>query len=258
MRHYSHPALTYQVNVSLSGPSTHYAHPRARHHRKKATFVPDVIQVLRSTKLEFVRTEHEGDDIHSLFFTLQSRFRHRAGQHGLFFASKVSMHPFTLANAPHEDYVILGTHLREGSAFKHRLGALEPGDVLTMRGPMQDFTIDDSCNSATLVAQGIGITPSRSILLDIRHRRLTITTELIHIGSTHPYRSLTESLADHSQYPTRRDEFTGQIERLAKAAASDNAFYLSGASSFVKEVAGALRGHGVRKSMIKTDAFLGY
>lgn len=51
------------------------------------------------------------------------------------------MKPFSLASAPEEDRVLVGTSLASASAFKQRMSALRPGDRVTLRGPVNTFTL---------------------------------------------------------------------------------------------------------------------
>lgn len=220
--------------------------------------MPDILQVLRSTTLSFVGSEPEIGDVATFHFTPASTFRHRAGQHGLFTAAGVSgVHPFTLANAPCEEVVSIGTHVRQGSAFKQHLAGLRPGDTLKMRGPMLDFHLDDDAADVVLLAQGIGITPFRSMLIDARERGLGGDRRLVHVGAQHPYRAVTEALADECIYPSTRVEFAADVERLVRTTPAST-YYVSGDADFVRTTTAALRGHGLRASQIKTDAFRGY
>lgn len=222
--------------------------------------MPDIIQVLKTTKLELVRKEHESGDIYSFYFRPRSSFRHRAGQHGLFFLPGLKgVHPFTLANSPQEDHVIIGTHVREGSAYKAHLRNMAAGDTLTMRGPMLDFTLDTSKPTAVLLAQGIGITPFRSILLDNKTKLQPITTHLIHVDAEeHPYRDLTEPAADHASYPATKEEFAATVEQTVRALDGKVTYYVSGSPGFVNGTTETLTALGVSKKEIKKDGFLGY
>lgn len=222
--------------------------------------MPDIIQVLKATKLEFVRKERASRDVYSFSFRPHGSFRHRAGQHGLFFLPGLAgVHAFTLANAPEEELVIIGTHVREGSRYKARLMNLASGEALTMRGPMLDFTLDTSRPTAVLLAQGIGVTPFRSMLLDNETKRRSVTTHLIHVDAgDHPYRRYTEPAADHASYPATGAEFTAALAQSARTLAGAATYFVSGSPAFVASTAETLTALGVSRRDIKKDGFLGY
>jgi NAD(P)H-flavin reductase len=67
---------------------------------------------------------------------------HTAGQHGLLTVPKAGTKAFSLASAPGEPQVLIGTHLQSGSVFKKALAELRPGDNVSIRGPILNFTLD--------------------------------------------------------------------------------------------------------------------
>lgn len=71
---------------------------------------------------------------------------------------------FTLTSSPTEDYLLITTRIL-ASTFKKKLGALEIGTKVKIRGPWGDFVVHES-NTRPLVflSGGIGITPFRSMI----------------------------------------------------------------------------------------------
>jgi ferredoxin-NADP reductase len=98
----------------------------------------------------------------------------RAGQHGILGLSATAMKPFSLASAPEEPRVLIGTSLASASAFKQRMAALQPGDAVTLRGPINKFTLDRVGDDIVMLAQGVGVTPMRSMLSHIALNILTV------------------------------------------------------------------------------------
>jgi ferredoxin-NADP reductase len=211
----------------------------------------------RLTKLTFIKKQHEGGDIFTFFFTPTRPLKHIAGQHGVFFLPGLrGVHIFSLSSAPDEQYVTFSTHVRKGSTYKQRLDALQPGDVLRFLGPVLDFTLKEDTSNYVFLAQGIGITPFRSMLVHAQSSALPIATTLIHVESAaHTFQEETQSLATHAYYPSNPEEFTQKVKETLNTNAS---YYLSGAPKFVRATKRTLRTLGVNMSRIRSDTFLGY
>ncbi len=88
-----------------------------------------------------------------------------------------SKHWFTISSSPTEKLIGLTTKFMpgDGSAFKHALRGLQPGDELILAEPMGDFVLPkDQTIPLLFVAGGIGVTPFRSIvkwLTDVHEER---------------------------------------------------------------------------------------
>ncbi|MDD2599160.1 MAG: FAD-dependent oxidoreductase [Kiritimatiellae bacterium] len=79
---------------------------------------------------------------------------------------------FSIASAPHEEFLMVATRLRE-SAFKRQLPDLALGTELKIEGPSGGFTLHNNPERAALfLVGGIGITPVRSILLRAAKEKL--------------------------------------------------------------------------------------
>lgn len=211
----------------------------------------------RSTKLTFIKKQHEGGDIFTFFFTPGRPLKHIAGQHGVFFLPGFrGVHIFSLSSAPDEQYVTFSTHIRKGSKYKQHLDAMQPGDTMRMLGPVLDFTLKEDTSEYIFLAQGIGVTPFRSMLVHARIANLPITTTLIHVESvTHTFQGETRTLATYAHYPSNPDEFTQKVKETIDTNAL---YYLSGAPKFVKATKQTLKSLGVDTSHVRSDTFLGY
>src|SRR5215216_5157547 len=92
---------------------------------------------------------------------------------------------FTIASAPSERSVLLTTRLSTpGSSFKRALSSLQPGAVVEADGPAGDFVYANPERPAVFIAGGIGITPFRSILVDLTSRPLASEITLLYANST--------------------------------------------------------------------------
>ena len=213
------------------------------------------LPVLRT--LTLVSSQATGGDVTSFSFSHKRRFGFRAGQHGLLFIPKGGMKPFSIASSPAEETIMIGTRLSSGSRFKLALAALKPGNKVRFLGPLMNFTTAGTGRELVFLAQGVGITPIRSILLDITDRGLGKKTTLVHVGHDHAFRAETEQLADSAIYPSTSESF-----RTAVLAATEDCpratFMISGAPAFVKSTTTLLRDQTVDTSQIKADTMLGY
>ena len=219
--------------------------------------------LLRNNRLVYRGRREVGGDVTAFAFTPKTgQWRAVPGQHGIVALSTTARKPFSLASAPEEDQVLIATSLRSGSAFKKRFAALREGDEISVRGPVftygQRFTVEDRGARAVLLAQGVGITPFRSILA---HHALTgtgVETSLVHVAvDGHAFREDTEKWATAAVYVDHAEAF----RTAASAAAGDGqgrTFYVAGAPAFVSSTTALLRDEGVDPRRIKEDKYLFY
>lgn len=216
------------------------------------------MSVFTTTGLTFVSMREEEGGVHSFVFTPDQRFPHVAGQHGFFTLPGVGMKPFSLASAPDDPEVVIGTRLQSKSKYKTALAALEPGGRASLRGPVFNFTLKGSPEDVVFLAQGVGITPFRSLLRHIASTGLDKRTTLLHIGTQgHTYRGETESLATSADYPTTREDFHVQLKRSA-VDQPHAGYYISGSRDFLDETVSVLSALDISRKQIRKDKFLGY
>jgi ferredoxin-NADP reductase len=142
------------------------------------------------------------------------------------------------------------------SKFKLALAALEPGATVRFFGPLGSFTIAGTADDLVLLAQGVGITPFRSILLDVRQRAVRRCVTLVHVGDDQPFRTDTESLVDRAIYPSNAESF--RFEVAAQVEGHNAAtFMISGAPAFVEATKVLLRDLGVAARQIRVDSMRG-
>ena len=172
--------------------------------------------LLHSHRLVFQGCREVGGGVSSFAFTPERPFEAKAGQHGILQLGGTAMKPFSLASAPEERSVLIGTSLQSGSSFKQRLAAVQPGDTVAFRGPANKFTLDVATPQVVMLAQGVGITPLRSMLAHAALSGMTIESSLIHVANAgHAYRDETQQWATTAAYPQHADDF-----RAAAAAAA--------------------------------------
>jgi len=203
------------------------------------------------TTLIHVGTTTDESGISLLSFRSSKPFRHTAGQYGLWLRGTAAR-PFTIASAPEDEFVQLATRLHSESRIKRMLTALTAGDRIRFLGPIGKLAPPEDGRPIVFLAQGIGITPARSLLHQngAARRRL-----LIHVGSPH-FRDELQPLADQASYPVDREHFVATLEKTVDA--ERDAYYLvSGSPAFVTSATRALNGFGVDHTRIRSDSFLG-
>jgi glycine betaine catabolism B len=232
-------------------------------------------------QLTLTARHHEGEGCESFQFEPERPLTFEAGQYLRYTLD----HPepdnrganrfFTVASAPSEGFVMLTTRLSTpGSSFKRALSRLEVGANIEASGPYGRFTYTDRETPAVFVAGGIGITPFRSILMDLASRPSDADMTLLYANSTPeiPFRHLFDDLASKQPRLTivytvsqPDSEWHGPVGRIDEAfirehvpLASMPAFYVSGPKAMVESIEGALHTVGVADEKIKQDYFPGY
>jgi glycine betaine catabolism B len=214
--------------------------------------------LLHTHELVFDGRKAEDGDAWSLRFQPSTPLTWRAGQHILLRLPGMAVKPFTVASAPQEGSVIVGTSLRSQSSFKRKLAALTPGDRVAVHGPLMNFTLDGAGADVVMLAQGLGITPFRAML---RHLALggaqTTTATLIHVATGHTYRCDTEADATRAYFPHHADEFTANLAEVIDSHPAAT-YFIAGHRGFVNATATTLKTAGIARQRIRRDTYYGY
>jgi ferredoxin-NADP reductase len=174
---------------------------------------------------------------------------------------------FTNAAAPFEQKVMITTRFasEKGSTFKANLEKMEVGQTIDAKGPFGEFTLDEIEKSYIFIAGGIGITPFRSILLQLDHDKQPLNVTLLYANRNQEvvFKEELDSLAaKHSDFkvhyiidPQRIDTQTLQslISNLQTPI-----YYLSGPKPLVQAMEQTLAKLNIPSEQIKTDYFPGY
>jgi glycine betaine catabolism B len=212
---------------------------------------------LTIARLEFVSkaTDDQGATIFHFQPTKPVTFS--AGQHGLWYVPNGGIRPFTIASAPEEDEIALGTTLASGSRIKRALAALTRGSTVRLFGRLSQFTLDPAATEVVMLAQGTAVTPFRSILRHLALQSSRPQATLIHVGTAHPFRADTEPLATHTSYPGSREEF-GDLVRATAVAQPEASFMIAGTAAFVTSTKALLQANGVPPAHVKSGPFVGW
>src|SRR3989344_9610297 len=79
-------------------------------------------------------------------------------------------HTFSIASAPHENFLMFATRIRKGSDFKMRLAAVEEGEDIRIEAPGGMFLLPKEETPLAFLAGGIGITTVRSMVKHEEYR----------------------------------------------------------------------------------------
>lgn len=212
--------------------------------------------LVHNHRLVFESSREVGGGVTSFAFHSDGPLGAKAGQHGILALGVAARKPFSLASAPEEDAVLIGTSVASNSTFKQKLVALSPGDAVHLRGPVNKFTLDDDIERAVLLGQGVGVTPLRAILAHAALTHRTLHSTLVHVGHDgHAYRDDTEGWASDSRYLHHSAEFRAATSEVA-GAEPDATYFVAGAPAFVSGTASLLRDAGIAGSRIREDKYL--
>jgi len=229
--------------------------------------------------LTLVKKRKETDNVYSFIFKSDELIKWRAGQY-LFYTfpndnpdNRGVTRYFTISSAPFEDFIMLTTGINlpagrqalSSSTFKKSLMGMRIGGRITASGPDGDFTVEDPNKNYVFIAGGIGITPFRSILLDLDHKKLPINVQLLYANSNGNivFKEELESLIVKN--PNFKINYFISPAYIGKKTLSTfNSqlstlnFYISGPKPFVETYSQILKKIGIKKEKIKLDRFPGY
>ncbi|OGD84740.1 hypothetical protein A2165_03165 [Candidatus Curtissbacteria bacterium RBG_13_40_7] len=223
--------------------------------------------------LKLVDKRREVSGVYSFVFKNDEPFKWRAGQFLMYFLDHANADErgrrryFTIASAPFENVIILTTRFinEGGSSFKKALLDMPLDSTIYAEGPRGSFVVDDSDQSYVFIAGGIGITPFRSILLELDHKKLPINVILLYASGTRDfvYKKELEQLA--KKHPSLKIQYIIFPDRIDESAIKKNVgdlqkpfCYISGPKPMVQEFENLLPKMGMPQEHLKRDYFPGY
>lgn len=187
---------------------------------------------------------------------------------------------FSLCSAPSEiPRLSIATRLTPGSAFKEALSKIQPGQPFLVEEATGEFLLPGGETPGTLVflAGGIGITPFRSMIRELRHRkdsrfRILLMT-VNRTGDETPFLSECQEwmragrltwipVLTREDLPpgvSRQERIEEGLSRVLKEAGENSLLYLAGPPGMVDTFHQTLLGQFlVEEPRIKSDMFFGY
>ena len=181
---------------------------------------------------------------------------------------------FSISAAPYEKDLMITTRLRD-TAFKRVLRAQEAGYEVTARGPMGVFTLhEDASVPAVFLVGGIGITPFRSIIMQVTQDKLPQKMTLFYSNhdkeDTAFYDELQNVAKMNSHFTfvpimTKDETWQGEKEHISKEMIQKYVphfvnviYYTAGPEAMVDTMRKLLKDSGIDDSKVKYEEFSGY
>jgi ferredoxin-NADP reductase len=221
-------------------------------------------------KLRLLDRIKEASDCYSFLFEKPSNFSFIPGQF-LIYTIKNEIHDdrgeeryFTISSAPFEKEIRLTTRIFETpSTFKEDLMNLKEYEDIEVKGPEGDFFFDSTFENHLFVSGGIGITPFRSILLDLQNKNKEPNIKLYYANKNIEivFQNELEELNNQNfliEYFIAENTLTPEKIYKDFKVINNCAVYLSGPEPMVESFSTELIKLGIPEKNIKRDYFPGY
>ena len=221
-------------------------------------------------KLRLIKKIQEASDCYSFIFEKPIDFKFIPGQF-LIYTIKNEIHDdrgeeryFTISSAPFENELRLTTRIfKTPSTFKEDLTNLKEGEEIETRGPEGDFFFDKNFSNHLFVSGGIGITPFRSILLDLKNKNQNPNIKLYYANKNDEvvFKNELENLNNKNfiiEYFIGDKNLTPEKIYEDYKVIENCAVYLSGPEPMVEQFSQDLIKKGIPETNIKRDYFPGY
>ena len=184
---------------------------------------------------------------------------------------------FSISSAPSEDVIMITTRLRD-TAFKRVLRTMPLGTTVKIEGPFGDLRLHNAARPAVVLTGGIGITPFRSILLEMirtgglrypvvvfyanrRPQDAAFLDELRELAKADPNLTIVPTMSGL----TAADGWAGERGHIDASmlgrhldGVTDPIYYLTGPPGMVNGLRRMLVELGVDEDDIRTEEFTGY
>lgn len=168
-------------------------------------------------------------------------------------------HRFTISAAPHERNIAITTRSSD-SAYKKRLFAMQPGDLVRAFAIEGAVIWQDTPCPKIWVAAGIGITPFYAMVKDRSHKSLPISATLFY-SSRAEFLFKEELDAIATEHPELKiiylDNRATVDQILAEPDAKRRLIFISGPSAMVDELSSDLVNKGIARFNLMQDWFTG-
>jgi len=236
-----------------------------------------MLNLIIPKKLRFIEKTQESDDVFTLKFEKNNLY-YRAGQHFLISLKhenpddRGSMRVMSASSAPNEDFISFTTRYfgEDSSSFKKAFMKMQPGDKLTLRGPSPLFDVfkmddKDYANPHVFIAGGIGITPFRSVLVDVDYKDYSLYGKLFYINRNDNFvfgEELQDMVEPMSEFFIKKikdpEVLTKEmVQKVIDDFEDPITFKISGPMGFVDNYAEMLREMGIKRKYIKAYKYRG-
>jgi len=225
--------------------------------------------------LKFIEKIQNTADCFSFFFDSPDRVIFKAGQHMNFTLPHDNPDDrginryFTISSAPHEERIMITTRIarEHSSTFKNALMGMGKGQEISALQPQGKFIIEDYSRSYVFFAGGIGITPFRSILVDLDHVKRIKEMEVFLLYANRSndivFKDELDLLATRNLSLIVRYVISPEVCNIEMLKAvipnyRDKTYYISGPPGMVKSIGDSLTAENIGDSQINRDFFPGY
>lgn len=174
---------------------------------------------------------------------------------------------FTIASAPSEGVIQITTRFAEkSSSFKAALRAIQPGHIIQTGPPSGDFTYPNPTHPAVFIAGGIGITPYRSVLVELDSKGIDAPVTLLYANRTNDiaFKDLFDQMA--AKHPSFKVIYIIDPEKLDADYIRKHVpdltvprFYMSGPESMVEAFSKMFISElNISRDRLEHDFFPGY
>jgi ferredoxin-NADP reductase len=224
--------------------------------------------LFKTAVLEVMEIDNPHTDYYTVKMSYPERMTWAAGEHGIFTIPTAKIkgskwRAFSVASSPEEGFLLIG--MRTGdkvSSFKDVLLHLKKGDKIKIRGPFGWFKLQKQEKPLVLIAGGVGITPIRALLANIKDK--DITAQVIYSSNNYylfdnEIENIVNSNENISLHKTsNREETTEKINNSVIEYNNDAYYYVSGSVSFITSIKRNLKNSGIKSKNIISDPFIGY
>ncbi len=227
----------------------------------------DLAGIRKKSTIQLINKENPIEDKFVFTFTIPIGLTWRPGEHGIFRLKGIEgkkWRAFSITTTPLEGVLQIATKISENpTPFKARLRAMEPGDLIKLRGPFGWFTVQDENSPILCIANGIGITPIRALLVSLKENRSREVHLIYAAKEKHLFQEELEAVCEANpkisiSFVHDRDAVATEIMVHANKYGNNAYYYLSGSNRANKSNHTLLKEQGIQGSRIIQDPFFGY
>jgi glycine betaine catabolism B len=176
---------------------------------------------------------------------------------------------FTISSAPFEENIMITTRFsgEASSTFKKALFKMEIGQTISALMPKGEFVVKDFTKNYVFIAGGIGITPFRSILLDLDFNKQLSNMEIFLFYSNRSNDIVFKEELDNLviknpvlkvRYVISPEICNVELMKNTIPGFQGKIYYISGPINMVKAIEDDLNKAGIEDNRVKKDYFPGY
>jgi ferredoxin-NADP reductase len=203
---------------------------------------------------------HEYGDIYTFVFEKPNSLTFASGNYAHVLIPTVqapdrSVREISFASAPQDSDITFSITTESKSPWQIKLLELQPGDTIELF-KIKGHLMTPSSGTLVMIAQGIGITPFRSIIREHVELGTAISPILIHVGRE-AYLFEEELLKlSFEQHRVAREKLAQLLDDVVTR--NKKAIYMiAGSPQFVTTLQQNLQEKGIRESCIQIDTFKG-